>query len=404
MENIENEEKNVLDKINTSNEPPSTKPKKKKKKIKKPKEKKCNGLKELLEQINQEKLEKIKKAQEKKEKEKKIVKVESEIQASTNIAQNENEEKNKDLLKDYINIVNISPSGTTVASHDDFNESQKTNFDKNSENSNKIKNLEISEDDKIEEEQQFYNKRKISSPICDYYDGYDKFLSEIHKGSINMNNSMNFIKKEDFIPFGSCYINNNITNINNINNDSNNYINQEVINNNNNNTNNNNNNNNNEQNDNSNNINDEKVNNNIDKNYIDKNNIDNNYINKNDELEQIVLDKNNMNNINIFNEEYEYINDYMNIPYSQLMDYCYNQIPDINLISKFTLLNDFNIKNKSKSFYKYNNKKFKKNKTNHFNKKDKLMSMRRGDWQCSFCFNLNFSFRNYCNRCKAPKQ
>ena len=209
MENIENEEKNVLDKINTSNEPPSTKPKKKKKKIKKQKEKKCNGLKELLEQINQEKLEKIKKAQEKKEKEKKIVKENSQGQTSTNIIQNENEEKNKDLIKDYINIFNNSVSGTTTTlSHDDFNELQKINFD-NSENSNKIKNLEISEDEKIEEEQHFYKKRKISSPICDYYDGCDKYLSETHKGSIDMTNSMNFIKKEDFFPFGCCFINNN---------------------------------------------------------------------------------------------------------------------------------------------------------------------------------------------------
>ena len=404
MENIENEEKNVLDKINTSNEPPSTKPKKKKKKIKKQKEKKCNGLKELLEQINQEKLEKIKKAQEKKEKEIKIhVKENSQIQTSTNIIQNENEEKNKDLIKDYINIFNNSVSRTTTTlSHDDFNELQKINFDKNSENSNKIKNLEISEDEKIEEEQQFYKKRKISSPICDYYDGCDKYLSETHKGSIDMTNSMNFIKKEDFFPFGCCYINNNnIYNnnnyniINNNNNDSNNYINPEV-------NNHNNINNNNEQNDNNNSINDEKTNNNSN----NDNNIDNNNIDNNDELEQIEFDKKNINinNINIFNEEYDYINNYMNnmnIPYSQFMDYYYNQTTD-NFISKFTLLNDFNIKNKYKSFYKYN-KQFKKSKntTNHFNKK---MPTRKGDWLCNICYNLNFSFRNFCNRCKAPKQ
>ena len=232
-----------------------------------------------------------------------------------------------------------------------------------------------------------------------------------------MTNSMNFIKKEDFFPFGCCYINNNIYNnnnyniINNNNNDSNNYINPEV-------NNHNNINNNNEQNDNNNSINDEKTNNNsINDNNIDNNNIDNKIIdnkiidnNNNDKKDEIEFDKKNINinNINIFNEEYDYINNYinymnnMNIPYSQFMDYYYNQIPDNNFISKFTLLNDFNIKNKSKSFYKYN-KQFKKskNKTNHFNKK---MPTRKGDWLCNICSNLNFSFRNFCNRCKAPKQ
>ena len=37
------------------------------------------------------------------------------------------------------------------------------------------------------------------------------------------------------------------------------------------------------------------------------------------------------------------------------------------------------------------------------NNKDTSLSIREGDWLCQFCFNLNFSFRTFCNRCKAPK-
>ena len=32
------------------------------------------------------------------------------------------------------------------------------------------------------------------------------------------------------------------------------------------------------------------------------------------------------------------------------------------------------------------------------------LSLRKGDWLCQFCLNLNFSFRSFCNRCRAPKQ
>ena len=365
MKNLEHENKTIINTINnTSNKPPSTEIKKKKKKVKKQKEKKCNGLKELLEQINQEKLKKLKKAQEKEKK--KIIKEESKIKSSEVIIQNDNEEKNKEK-KDYINIVNNSISGTTVetSSPEDFNEFQKFNFDKNIENINKIeyfdlkpnyliKNLDI-EDEKFDEEN---NKRKISSPICDYYDGCDKVLSEIHKGSIDMSNSMNFIKKEDFIP-SNFYMNNN--NFNNNYNDLNNYINPDNYNYNNSK----------EQN--------EKI-------YYN--------INNKDELGKMQLD---INNINIYNDLY----DYMNIPNSQFMDYYYNTIPENTSISKFTLLNDFNINNRSKLFKK-NNKKYKKSKNK--SKSNIKIPLRKGDWLCTFCFNLNFSFRTFCNKCKGLKK
>ena len=377
MENLEHENKTIINTINTinntSNQSPSTEIKKKKKKVKKQKEKKCSGLKELLEQINQEKLEKIKKAQEKQKK--KIIKKESKIKSSEVIIQNDNEEKNKEK-KDYINIINNSISGTTVAtlSPEDFNEYQKFNFDKNIENINKfkyfdlkpnylIKNIDI-EDEKVDEEN---NKRKISSPICDYYDGCDKILSEMHQGSIDMSNSMNFIKKEDLIP-SNFYMNNNNFNNNNYN-DLNNYINPD------------------------------NYNYNYNNNYNNSKELNEEIyynINNKDELDKMQLD---INNINIYNELYDYMN--MNIPNSQFMDYYYNTIPENISISKFTLLNDFNCKNKSK-LIKKNNKKYKKSKNK--SKSNIKIPIRKGDWLCTFCSNLNFSFRNFCNKCKGPKK
>lgn len=37
-------------------------------------------------------------------------------------------------------------------------------------------------------------------------------------------------------------------------------------------------------------------------------------------------------------------------------------------------------------------------------KKTKPFTERIGDWICKNCKNLNFAFRNECNRCKIPKQ
>ena len=360
MEKLENENKNIINIINNiSDKSPSTQIKRKKKKIKKQKEKKCSGLKELLEQINKEKLEKKKKA---KEKEKtNNIKDDSKIKSSEVIIQNENEEKNKDLRKDYINIANNSISGTTVAtlSPEDYAENQKFNFDKNLENLNKneycdltsnylIKNIDI-EDEKVEEEN---NKRKMSSPICDYYDGCDKILSETYKGSIDMSNSMNFIKKEDFIT-SNCNMNNNY--FNNNYNELNNYINPD----------------------------------NYNKNKEQIEEINNSIYNNHELLYK--------NNINLYNELYEY----NNIPYSQFMDYYYSTIPENISISKFSLLNDLNIKNKSK-LSKKNNKIYKKSK--NISKSSLKIPLRKGDWLCTYCFNLNFSFRTYCNKCKVPKK
>ena len=37
-------------------------------------------------------------------------------------------------------------------------------------------------------------------------------------------------------------------------------------------------------------------------------------------------------------------------------------------------------------------------------KKSRPFIERQGDWICKLCKNLNFAFRNECNRCKVPKK
>ena len=40
----------------------------------------------------------------------------------------------------------------------------------------------------------------------------------------------------------------------------------------------------------------------------------------------------------------------------------------------------------------------------HQKKKTRPFAERQGDWICKLCKNLNFAFRNECNRCKMPKK
>ena len=59
-----------------------------------------------------------------------------------------------------------------------------------------------------------YDKqRKMSSPLCDYYTGFDKHLSISFKSTIDLQNSSNYIKKQDF--FSSDKSLNKLSNINN---------------------------------------------------------------------------------------------------------------------------------------------------------------------------------------------
>ena len=346
--------------------------------MKKTKEKKCTGLKELLEQINQERLEKIKEGNNADENFK------SETKSGEILPQNEDKNK-ENTIKESINIFNSFVSGTTAAtsSHDDFNEIQKYNFDKYFEKSYKleytdlkpnylIKNSDLSEDDNKNDEEKPTIERKTSSPIIDYYDGFDKILSETHKGSVDIANSMNFIKKKDFLS------NNSFTNVNNNYNfiDSNIFNKSEEVNY----------------------YNDDNtiidIKNNNDKDIIKDNiinnnkyNINNNYINNENEIGNNNIDLNNKENS--YYEDSNYFNNYFNISYFQIMDYYNDSLQNNNRRSKFNL--DTN---------KNNNRKFKKEKNkSKFNQ----TNFRKGDWLCNYCLNLNFSFRTVCNRCKEPK-
>ena len=304
MKTESNEKDLILNTIDAKSQSTVKKTKKKKKKTLKPKEKKCKDLKELLEQINQEKLEKIKKEEEN-QKNLKIDTTQKDVSqiSSGNLTPTENEDKSKDyLVKDYLNIFNNSVSGTTVAtlSQEDLNDFQKFNFDKYSNSSNRfeysdlkpnylMKTCEISEDEKnVEEEYKF--KRKMSSPILDYYNGFDKILSEIHKSSVDLSNSMNFIKKEDFINSGICMNNNNYNNFNELNY----YFNPEV--------------------------NNHKI-------YINNNNEDNNinFDNIEEENENGELNNNDIdnNNINIYNNKDEFKYMKTNYIYSPYCEYFY---------------------------------------------------------------------------------
>ena len=70
-------------------------------------------------------------------------------------------------------------------------------------------------------------------------------------------------------------------------------------------------------------------------------------------------------------------------------------------------------KNKRKRLYNRNNKNSKNNKkknNNNVRKEHKVFDInerqyeiRRGDWFCQYCYNLNFAFRTQCNRCNNSK-
>jgi len=74
------------------------------------------------------------------------------------------------------------------------------------------------------------------------------------------------------------------------------------------------------------------------------------------------------------------------------------------------IMNDKNTKYNNNNIDKMNGKnKFDNNKKNLQNAKKegkykKPFEVRAGDWTCTKCNNLNFSFRNRCNRCGIPKE
>jgi len=191
-ENIEvfKKEKDKEEKNSLKNEPSKKIPKKIKKTKKKKPEKKCKNLKELLEQIQKENTEKLLKEKKIKEKEeeKKEEKKEEERKEEDKEEEKEEEEKDDIQIKENMNN-NKSTSGTTVGtlSLDDTNMTNYLLI-----NYNIIPKIELNEE-------KFNIKRKMSSPIFEYYNGYDKILSIENEGNIDLTNSVNFVEKKKFI-------------------------------------------------------------------------------------------------------------------------------------------------------------------------------------------------------------
>ena len=134
--------------------------------------------------------------------------------------------------------------------------------------------------------------------------------------------------------------------------------------------------------------------------------------NKNIENENYILNQN-MNNAN----NYNYQNNF-NYPNNNTNNNAYYQ----NFNNNYTNLN-YNInnpkvfiptklRNAEQNNKQINNKKETQNNgKNKFDngkknkqKNKKFFEVREGDWRCSNCNNLNFSFRNKCNRCSLPKE
>ena len=136
--------------------------------------------------------------------------------------------------------------------------------------------------------------------------------------------------------------------------------------------------------------------------------------NKNVENENYIQNQN-MNN----NNNYNYQNNFnYNYPNNNTNNNAYYQ----NFNNNYTNLN-YNIndpkvfsptklRNNEQNNKQNNNKKetlnngknkFDNGKKNK-QKNKKFFEVREGDWRCSNCNNLNFSFRNKCNRCSLPKE
>ena len=291
-------------------------------------------------------------------------------------------------------------------------------------------------------------QRKMSSPLCCYFSGSDIYLSKNHKNIVDLNNSQNFIKKENF------FKNNSDKEINNINNKKCNCTqsnskgsdnakknatfkksrknkNRTVL------LNNNNNNLNNISNNiaNQNNKNQKKLSLNINKAAYNKINDLNRIQNNNFNFTNNNIYFNNNNYQQIYNINYINLNNYTNNPMNNnnskrklshnleegiIAEYFKNILNQINNNSNNKNPNEiiFNIpqsqQNLNPILFSYNEAKeknyiqFPKNFNNkpiiNNAKNDKKpFDKRKGDWLCPECHNLNFAFRIVCNRCQLPK-
>ena len=136
---------------------------------------------------------------------------------------------------------------------------------------------------------------------------------------------------------------------------------------------------------------------------IGNNNIINNNINNNNNI----YNNNNFNNIN------------NNLNFNNINNYNINNniTPNINIDNQQMYI-PIQMRNKEQKVKGEKNQKNQKNKDDKKNKFDhskknnlkkegklkKPFEVRIGDWNCTKCSNLNFSFRSKCNRCGLPKE
>ena len=312
-----------------------------------------------------------------------------------------------------------SLDSTSVSFSQDYNSFSEINLKRKSD---------LSKDDALS----FYNnggilelnerRRKMSSPLCDYFGGFDKYLSRTLRTTIDLRKSPNFVKKAEFFS-GENVINNlnNIEEQKQMNNlldknqnkkvNSNKEINTQknsskklsfnnIINNN------------------------QFINNKNINNYNNNNYINNNlyFLNNNYPQNQIF----NINYINLpnfpnnnnilnrrkmsYNIEADFIGNYFNNILSQKNIKNQNEANFIhfsnqaNLNSMLFSYNELqdNIKNQGMNNNNINKNNIKKNSGNIKTLK-KPLDKRKGDWYCPKCNNLNFAFRVVCNRCQLQK-
>ena len=268
-------------------------------------------------------------------------------------------------------------------------------------------------------------QRKLSSPLCCYYDGSYIYLSKTQKTIIDIDKSSNFIRKDSF--FNNCdKINNNKNKDNNdINNlnillcqNKNNFSlknenkNQYNIN------------------DKNNEININQLQYNMNNfNRMQSNNIINNNFNnfyfQNNNFPQQILNINYINFNNFQNKPIRAMNKNINkrkLTYNiedGIIENYFNNI--LNLNNNNSNPNDhifnvpqvqaklnpilFSYNEEQEKFNKYDINRKSSNKSIPSNPKSekKPFDKRKGDWLCPECHNLNFAFRVICNRCQIPK-
>ncbi len=246
-------------------------------------------------------------------------------------------------------------------------------------------------------------QRKMSSPLCCYYEGSDKYLSKTQKKIIDIKNSQNYIKKENYFNKSSKIIKhlnkndilNKEFNNNNLNYNLNYKNNNFFLNN---------------DKDNINNIeqknrrllsfNSNQINFDLNYNNIPQQNTNNFFFFNNNYQQQFY----NLNYLNLNSFRNNTVNNNRKLSHNiedGIIDNYFNNLLQINYNPMLFSYNDGQEDNLQ---FKINKNSSNKSIPNLKNQKDKKpFDKRKGDWLCPDCHNLNFAFRVICNRCQQPK-